>query len=318
MMWSVNPGDHSSAKPGSPRAVPFAVPLRPFVDHTDLVKLTALMKLTTGRPHVKVGLIDGPVALDHPQLARESIRVVPGAPEATCSFPDSLACSHGTFVAGMFAANRGSDAPAICPGCILLVRPIFRETSSRGEAAPNASPGELGRAIVETVNAGATVINLSAALTPLSRAGQKELEEALDYAASRGVLAVAAGGNQGTLMSSAITRHPWVIPVVACDLQGRPIRESNLGHSIGKRGLCAPGDRVTSLGPGGKPLTFGGTSAAAPFVTGTIALLMSAFPAATAAHVKLAVTQARGRRRSTVVPPLLDAWAACEALRNAA
>ena len=48
---------------------------------------------------------------------------------------------------------------------------------------------------------------------------------------------VAAAGNQGTLGSSAITRHPWVIPVVACDLRGRPMNESNLGSSIGRRGL---------------------------------------------------------------------------------
>jgi hypothetical protein len=59
---------------------------------------------------------------------------------------------------------------------------------------------------------------------------------------------VAAAGNQGTLGSTAITRHLWVIPVVAYDLQGRPMDQSNLGSSIGRRGLGAPGDRITSLG----------------------------------------------------------------------
>jgi hypothetical protein len=44
------------------------------------------------------------------------------------------------------------------------------------------------------------------------------------------------------------------------------MRESNLGGSIGRRGLGAPGDGVTSLGTGGEPLTLGGTSVAAPFV----------------------------------------------------
>jgi hypothetical protein len=45
-------------------------------------------------------------------------------------------------------------------------------------------------------------------------------------------------------------------------------------------------------------------------VTGAVALLCSEFPAATAAQVRAAVTQPYGLRRATVVPPLLDAWAA--------
>ena len=101
-----------------------------------------------------------------------------------------------------------------------------------------------------------------------------------------------------------------MIPVVACDLQGRPISYSNLGSSIGRRGLSAPGDQITSLGTDEKTLTLGGTSVAVPFVTGAIALLWSEFPTATAAEIQLAVTQGNRSRRTTVVPPLLDAWAA--------
>jgi subtilisin family serine protease len=175
---------------------------------------------------------------------------------------------------------------------------------------PSTTSTELAAAIIETVDAGARVLNVSAALAPSSIQGERELGEALDYAARHGVIAVVAAGNQGTLGSSAITRHPWVIPVVGCDLRGRPLRQSNIGSSIGRWGLSAPGEDITSLGTEGQPRTFGGTSAATPFVTGTIALLWSAFPAATAAEVKLAVTRADAKRRMTVVPPLLDAWAA--------
>jgi subtilisin family serine protease len=93
-------------------------------------------------------------------------------------------------------------------------------------------------------------------------------------------------------------------------LQGRPVSYSNLGSSIGRKGLGAPGEQVASLGADGNLLTLGGTSVAAPFVTGAIALLLSEFPDVTAAEVKYAVTQAYASRRKTVVPPLLDAWAA--------
>lgn len=276
----------------------------------ELVNLSALMELTNGRAEVAIGLIDGPVAATHPDFAGANIREVSGKSRAACSQKDSFACKHGTFVASILVAKRGSPAPAICPGCTLLIRPIFTEPVAAGEQIPSTTPEGLATAIIESIEAGADVLNLSAALAQPSPNGQRELEEALDYAARRGVIVIAAAGNQGAIGSTPITRHPWVIPVIACDREGRPIGQSNLGNSIGRRGLSAPGDRITGLGTEGPPVTSGGTSVAAPFVTGAIALLWSAFPAATAGEVKFAATRAPAARRGTVVPPLLDAWAA--------
>jgi subtilisin family serine protease len=283
----------------------------------DLVNLTALMARTSGRAEIKVGLIDGPVALDHPDLAAHNIHEVPGEQTGACSTASSLACMHGTFVAGMLMAKRGSAAPAICPGCTLLVRPIFAETAVDNGDMPSAKPEALSSAIVDTVNARARVINLSAAVTQPSANGERELEEALNYAARRSVIIVVAAGNQGSVGSSVITRHPWVIPVAACNIQGRIMALSNLGSSIGRNGLTAPGDGITSLAANGKPQTFGGTSAAVPFVVGAIALLWSEFPGANAGQVKLVVTHAGGRRRRAIAPPLLDAWAAFQAMNPA-
>ena len=280
----------------------------------DLVGLTALMNRTSGSPEVKIGLIDGPVAINHPDLAGEHIREIPGNSGATCTQANSTACLHGTFVAGILSAKRNSPAPAICPNCTLLIRPIFAESTLGREHMPSATPKELAAAVIECIDAGVRVINLSLALAQPSTKGEQSLEEALNQAVRQSVIVVAAAGNQGTLGSSAITRHPWVIPVVACDLRGRPLNESNLGSSIGRRGLTAPGDAITSLSPAGQPLTLGGTSVAVPFVTGTIALLWSEFPAATAAQIKLAISQASAPRRASVVPPLLDAAAAYQIL----
>ena len=283
----------------------------------ELVQLVALMELAGGgKQDIVIGLIDGPVAADHPDLVAENIRDVSESESGTCSQANSFACMHGTFVAGILCARAGSPAPAICPNCTLLVYPIFSEASSGNAEIPSATPDQLAAAIVKMIDAGARVLNLSAALALTSSRGERKLEDALDHALSRGVIVVAAAGNQGVLGSSAITRHPWVISVVACDLQGRPIGYSNLGSSIGRRGLRAPGLGVTSLGADGKPRTYGGTSAAAPFVTGAIALLYSEFPEASAAQIKMAVTQAAVPRR-TVVPPLLDAWAAYQTLAGA-
>ncbi len=275
----------------------------------ELVGLSALMRLSTGQPEVVIGLIDGPVAMDHPDLAGNEIRELPGKASGACSKADSLACLHGTFMAGILVAKRGSPAPAICPNCTLLAYPIFADAPDNKEM-PSATPKDLAAAILTCVEAGARILNLSLALTQSFAKGERALREALDHAARKGVIVVAAAGNQGSVGGTIITRHPWVIPVAACDAQGRPTRESNLGRSLGLRGLSAPGEAIASLGVDGKSLTLGGTSVAAPFVAGALALLWSEFPAANAADVRAAVTQAIAGRRTTVTPPLMNAWAA--------
>ena len=282
----------------------------------DLVKLSPLMARSSGRPEIAIGLIDGPVALDHPDLTADNIREVPGKLPAACADAEDSACAHGTFIAGILLARRASVAPAIAPGCSLLVRPIFAESPANGEEMLSASAGELADAIIDVIGAGARVINLSVALQGPSPSGGRSLQDALDFALRRGVVVVAAAGNQGAIGGSVITRHPWVIPVVAYDLRGRPMGLSNLGASIGRCGLGAPGEAVTSLGIA-DPLTMGGTSAATPFVSGAVALIWSEFPGASAAAVRSAVTMAAAPRRTTIVPPLLNAWASYQAMSKA-
>jgi subtilisin family serine protease len=298
-----------------PRAPDFSRETR-ALNPLDLVNLTPLMELTSGRSEVIVGLIDGPVVIDHPELAGENVREIPGRIGGTCAQASSLACMHGTFVAGILSARRASAAPAICPGCTLLVRPIFAETSA-GSEIPSATPEELAAAIVECVDAGARLVNLSAALAQVPSAkGERALAQAIDHATNRGAIVLTAAGNQGTVGSTAITRHPYVIAVVGCDRSGRPLQESNFGNSIGRRGLSAPGEGITSLGTDSKAVPSGGTSVAAPFVTGALALVWSEFPDASASQVRMAVTQAHARRRPTIIPALLNAWAIYATMRE--
>jgi subtilisin family serine protease len=284
------------------------------VSPLDVVRLSRLMERTAGRPEVAIGLIDGPIAADHADLATENLGSLPSPLVGPSARARGAARTHGTYVAGILSARRGSVAPAICPGCTLLVRPIFLEPAPGSADTPSASPGELSDAIVDCVAAGVRVLNLSVAIATPSPNRETSLEQALDHAAARGALVVAAAGNQGTVGSTAITRHPWVIPVVASDRAGRPIAASNVAASIGRRGLSAPGDAITSLGVDGPALTMGGTSAAVPFVTGAIALLWSLFPSAQAGDVKRAIGAASAGRRTSVVPPLLNAWRAYQIL----
>jgi subtilisin family serine protease len=287
-----------------------ALKMPPLVASLDLIGLTPLMKRTEGRGQVVIGLVDGPVDMKNASLATEAIRelaIPPQGQGAGCDYPRSNSCRHGTFVAGILAARRGSDAPAICPGCTFVLRPIFAEEES-ADSLPATTPRMLADAITEVVQAGATVVNLSCQILRGSKSAERDLDHAFDYAASRGALCVVAAGNEGLLGSSAITRHQWVIPVAACDRAGHPAEGSNLGHSIGRRGLLAPGDGIRSLGPEHEGIPGDGTSAAAPFVTGAAALLWSEFPQAKAADVWLALSLFHVSRRTSVVPPLLNAW----------
>ena len=127
----------------------------------DLVRLVTLMGLSRGSPEVGIGLIDGPVAGDHADLADSPIREIPVKRAASCRNSTSSACAHGTFIAGILSAKRGADAPAICPACTLLVRPIFSEGAIGGMYQPSANPDELAAAVFDCIDAGARVINLS-------------------------------------------------------------------------------------------------------------------------------------------------------------
>jgi len=293
-----------------------ARPVRParFQAGLDLVGLTPLMEVTTGTSEVAIGLIDGPVATNHPDLPAQAIRGIGPSRAVACNHGASVACAHGTYVAGILIARRNSPAPAICPDCVLLVRPIFLDATT-GSDDPRAQPEDLAQALTECTDAGARVVNLSAALARAAIKDERALTAALEHAARREVIVVAAAGNQATLAATAITRHPWVIPVVSYDDHARPQDHSTIGRSIGRSGLGAPGVEITSLGTRGRPVTASGTSAAAPFVTGAVALLCAEFPDASGHEIKSALLAARAGRPATVVPPLMNAWRAYHVLR---
>src|SRR5260370_2936773 len=160
------------------------------------------MERSQGRREIMIALIDGPVVLSHPDLAGATIREIPGKLKAACTRGETMSCAHGSLVAGLLCARRGSMAPAICPGCTLLVRPIFAETDSGNGRMPNATPEELAEAIVDTVDAGAHVINLSSAFTQPSPQAESNLAEARDHAPSPGLITLAATGHHQPVSNS--------------------------------------------------------------------------------------------------------------------
>ncbi|WP_017236479.1 S8 family peptidase [Streptomyces sp. SS] len=281
----------------------------------DPARLSALTARTTGRPDVVVGVVDGFVDPGHPDLALQPLRFV-GA-RVPAGDPGAFA-GHGTLVVSALGARPTATTPGLCPGCSFVVRPV------PGLDVPPATPDDLAGALVDVVAAGARVVNLSLALERLPSAGPADdpgvrvLLDAVELACRRGVLVVAAAGNDGEIGGSPLVHHPWVIPVVACDDAGRLLPTSTLGRAIGRRGLTAPALPLAFTATGGAARAVTGTSAAAPVVTGAVALLWSLFPGASAEAVRDAITRPRPpARRTSVVPPLLDAAYAYDVLREA-
>lgn len=292
------------------------------MDPLTQTRLQSLMNVSTGNPDLVIGVIDGPVDLSHPAFQSSNIKTVRDSQLNACKNANSIACSHGTFVAGILCAKRGLSAPAICPDCQIILYPVFSEddtnnTSNNNNITfPNSTPEELSNAIVETVDAGARIINLSLGLSTSSLTIYNELQEAYDYALKKGVIVVVAAGNQGNIGNVSLINHQWLIPVAACDEEGRLDPISNFGPSIGNRGLMAPGINITSTYPGGQYTHMSGTSFAAPFVTESIALLWSIIPNATPAAIIHSITTVTSYRRRSVTPPLLNVEAAWNKLKN--
>lgn len=285
------------------KAGPAARPLRQ-------TKLDALMVISSGCREVVIGIVDGPVDFSHPGFQGVNIQAASETQLGACRRASSVACHHGTAVAGILCAQRSANAPGICPACTVILRPVFGETLPGNRHTPTSTPTELANAIRETIEAGAKIINLSLGLSVSSLGVYRELEEVCHLARRRGVLLVAASGNQGSVGYLPLLSHPWIIPVAACDAQGRLLPESNISPSIGRRGLMAPGMNIVTTASGGGYAPIHGTSAAAPFVSGALALLWSLYPKATADQVRESLLLSAAPRRRTVTPPLLHALAA--------
>jgi hypothetical protein len=176
---------------------------------------------------------------------------------------------HGTAVAAL-AAGSANDAPGIAPAAsVVSIRVV--DTDDKSDVFT------VTQAIVAAVDAGAQVVNLSLGGYSTSEA----LNRALSYATARGVVIVAAAGNDSANRLTWPAADPRVVSVGATDATGRQAAFSNSGPQLR---LTAPGVGLQTASLNNERTLFTGTSASAPIVTGAIAALMSQTPGMTAAQ----------------------------------
>src|SRR5829696_6815538 len=101
------------------------------MDALELIRLRPLMDRSKGSRNISIGIIDGPVDLDHPSLSNSKIRTTKRSQYNECKTADSVSCIHGTFVSGILASERGAAPPAISPECEIILRPIFSDNHNK-------------------------------------------------------------------------------------------------------------------------------------------------------------------------------------------
>jgi hypothetical protein len=176
---------------------------------------------------------------------------------------------HGTAVAAL-AAGSSADASGVAPAATVL---SIRVIGTDGQS----DVFTVTQGIVAGVDAGAQIINLS-----LGGYGTSEvLSRAIAYARSRGVVIVAAAGNDGADRLVWPAADPRVVSVGATDATGRLADFSNSGAQLR---LTAPGVGIRTADLNQTRSLFSGTSASAPVVSGALAALMSQTPGLTAAQ----------------------------------
>jgi subtilisin family serine protease len=177
-----------------------------------------------------------------------------GQPNAsTLNNPRYVAFGHGTMVAGI--------VHLVAPQAMIMPFKVFH-------ADGTGYTSDIVRAIYRATNAGARVINMSFSMPNPSKA----LGLAVDYATNVGVICVASAGNQGakTLVYPAAFQN--VMGVASTTNHDNRSTFSNYGQGL--VWVAAPGEGIITTYPYGAYAATWGTSFSAPFVSGTVALLL--------------------------------------------
>ena len=166
------------------------------------------------------------------------------------------AAAHGTSVASIITGSEGIAHAAE----LIVVRVL--DDQGLGNSY------DLAKGIVQAVDLGVQIINMSLGVYQDAAL----IRQAIKYADDRGVIMVAAAGNDGYNRMPYPAAYPQVLAVTAVDASGQHALFSNQSKEID---FAAPGVGVLTAKEDKGTTLFSGTSAAAPFVSGTLASLIS-------------------------------------------
>jgi subtilisin family serine protease len=201
---------------------------------------------------------------------------------------------HGTMVSGVIHL--------VAPSAQILPLKAFN-------ADGTGYTSDILRAVYFAARANVQIINMSFS-TPQS---SQEFKRSVDYAANAGIICVAAAGNQGQSTVVYPAGYSNVMGVASTNNNDQRSGFSNYGSA--QVWVAAPGEGVVTTYPFGTYAAAWGTSFSAPFVSGTVSLLIQANSRLTPSDAASAIGHA-----TPLTPDLghgrLDIFQALAAIRN--
>jgi len=236
--------------------------------HLQMIQAPTAWATSTGAG-VTVAILDTGVDPDHPDLVT---RLVPGWNSVSLNNDTTPVYGHGTWVAGVVAAetNNGIGVASVAYNAHLM--PIRVTNSSDGYAYYS----DIARGLTWAADHGAQVANISYDVT-----SSGAVSSAAQYLRSMGGVVVVAAGNSGS--SPGYGNNPYVISVSATTSSDTKASWSSYGDYVD---VSAPGASILSTSNGGGYATVSGTSFASPTTAGVCALIMGANGALVPADVE--------------------------------
>lgn len=237
---------------------------------------------TTGSRSVKVGVIDSGIESSHSGLSNNvNTALSKNFTDDGQGLTDTV--GHGTHVAGIIGANGSfSELSGVCKQVTLVSLRVFKNENGKGKGK-----GEwLANAINYAQSNGIGILNYSGS-GPENSAVQAALN---NYA---GMLITSAGNDSANIDSNKTNHFPAgytnsnVIAVASVNKYDTLASSSNYGST--SIDLAAPGVKILSTYLGNSQMIMGGTSMAAPFVTGTVALLKAYYPNLTNTQIRACI-----------------------------
>ncbi|MCJ7576692.1 MAG: S8 family serine peptidase [Dehalococcoidia bacterium] len=216
-------------------------------------------EVTTGSGSINIAILDTGVDLDHPDLANKIVSNIDFSTSATTND----VYNHGTHVAGIAAAmtNNAIGVAGLGYTSTIMNVKVLSDTGS-------GSYSGIASGIIWAADNGAEIINLSLA----GSFGASTLEDAVNYAWSKGVVVVAAAGNSGNTTPMYPAYYTNCIAVAATDINDARASWSNYGDWVD---VAAPGASIYSMRKDNKYGYGSGTSMASPHVAGLAALVFT-------------------------------------------
>ncbi|MEQ1673393.1 MAG: S8 family serine peptidase, partial [Hyphomicrobium sp.] len=207
---------------------------------------------------VKIGVIDTSIDTSHPAFARKKLELKHFGREGARG-PDW----HGTGITALLAGDASSGTPGLVPDANFFVADIFHADADNEPASDTVS---MLRAFDWLEAKGVKVINMS-----LSGPADDLIRKAVEQLAAKGILMVAAAGNEGPHAGPSYpAAYDQVIAVTAVSKDLQNYRYANRGSYID---VAAPGVSIWTALPGAQGGYHSGTSFATPYVTAALAAI---------------------------------------------